>query len=152
MRSLWSRLSSRVSSRIAEQPVRTWDDRPLVASLLRRSEVPARALGSNLAIVVRERAVGVRPPKLARPARPEPNAPLLMRIVRHPYALSPASGVRITFIDPSERVGPVERVGTAGPGRPFAALLRELGELVLPTAPRPRARWVPRPFERRRGR
>lgn len=128
----------------------SWDLRPLACSVLRRAEDPVRAPGSSLrSLDLRERAVGVRAPQLKRPARPEPNAPLLMRIVRRPYVLAPAPVQRITVIEPAP--GAPGREPSPRPGRPFAALLQDLGARVRPAlSPRPRPQWVPPPFERRR--
>ncbi|MEQ1503294.1 MAG: hypothetical protein ABMB14_13740 [Myxococcota bacterium] len=89
----------------------------------------------------------VRPPKLAKPARTEPNAPLLMRIVRYPFALTPGSGAVVVLIPPEP---PRDRADTVRVGRAFRAFLTELRRLVgSPVAGgRPAIRWVPRPFAR----
>jgi hypothetical protein len=83
-----------------------------------------------------ERVVEVRPPKAALSVRPEPNAPLLMRIVRQPFALAPSEWIRVVLVPPppdDARRGPSGPLSGAAPVRP-------------------RPRFVPRPFARRRGR
>lgn len=82
----------------------------------------------------------VRAPRLTRPAKPEPNAPLLMRIVRSPYALSPGKPTHQVV----DRTRP-ERVRAAPPPPPpsfrtelaEARRARGIGERVRPE-PRPR--------------
>lgn len=92
----------------------------------------------------------VRAPKIARPARPEPNAPLLKRVVRYPFVLEKVRFVRAKFewIAIEARA---ERAPRPGVGRPFAELLGELtsGEGRGPER-RDRPRWVAQPFPRGR--
>jgi hypothetical protein len=92
-------------------------------------------------------AATVRDMRLRDPGRPTPNAPLLMRIVRTPFALAPGARVRIVVQGGGrERV---ERERSGGPGWAFRELLREIvaspGPLRgLDFRPAPRAR----PFAR----
>jgi hypothetical protein len=93
----------------------------------------------------------VRDLRLKEAARPEPNAPLLMRLVRTPFSLAPAAMDKVATRESQDEIvrGVVER---EGPGRAFADLLREIGRhgwiLREGAARRPAPR--PRPFRRER--
>lgn len=58
--------------------------------------------------------------RLKQPARPTPNAPLLMRVVRTPFALEPVRTTRRKLLEPRERVQrePLARPMRANPHGP----------------------------------
>ena len=80
--------------------------------------------------------------RAARIARPEPNAPQLIRVVKTPYSLSPGRGRRARIREARERLQ-----GT-GRARPFQEVLAALQRPALssPAGTRPRGEYpvVPR--------
>ena len=87
----------------------------------------------------------IREMKLRTPARPTPNAPLLMRVVRTPFALERARLVRRRLIEPFENP-PREQLGR--PGVAWRTAMADLGApspmRAIVHRPEPR----PRPFRR----
>lgn len=136
------RVRARAEVRLRESAsqVRPLDHRSLVLRLAERAadEPPVRPSPGDL---VAAHALGVRVRVVS--VKPAPNAPLLMRIVRTPYAHAPAAGKRIlVFERPSterpERLGrPGEAWTTARPGALFRSPLRSV-EHGLPDRLRPR--------------
>jgi len=87
-------------------------------------------------VYVRE-AAGVTVKRPRRVAEPSPNAPQLMRIVKHPYPLHPGKPSRRLALRVKEE--PVESVDRL-------ALLREALEARRPVRSTSAARGRPRPF------
>jgi hypothetical protein len=100
-------------------------------------------------VVVRD-AAGVVVRKAGRMPEAGPNAPLLMRVVRHPFAVAPGSGRRVVYVEeapPIERVDPAEErrlaTGDRTPGRtrspagrrPVPFVFRRGHALPAPDAP-----------------
>jgi len=86
--------------------------------------------------------------KARRLAEAAPNAPLLIRIVRHPYALHPGGRRRVTWLQRPEAMMRVDaraehaaareerrRVRWALPARPHAFAVRPSSWRPLPPAP-----------------
>jgi hypothetical protein len=90
----------------------------------------------------------VRELKLRDPGRPAPNAPLLMRVVRTPFALDPVKVAKVRLIEPYEPP-PREKLGRPGEAwREAMTSLHEPGPMrAIAHRPEPR----PRPFRRREG-
>jgi hypothetical protein len=133
---------ARVELRLRESrsAVRPLDDRGIVLRLAQRAvdDTPVRrepgADVSAHALGVRDRVVSVKP---------APNAPLLMRIVRTPYALAPGRARRLSLLDrtPPERPEPLGRPGRAWTENRAGALFRSPLRSVehgLPQRLRPR--------------
>lgn len=120
-----------------------WErDRPLE----RPSPVPARD-----AAALREARVKM----ITRTAEVRPNAPLLIRLVRHPYALPPGRGKRVTYRESQAAAEPradwhaevraaiADRQRTAGSTvepRPVPFTVRPSAWAVLPDLDAPRGR------------
>ena len=97
------------------------------------------ALGDSL--VVRDPAAGKV--KRLRGADVSENAPLLMRLVRHPYAMEPVRYQRVEHREPAYHRARVEPLG---PALAYRAELREVYRLIPPTeacAHRPEERPAP---------
>jgi len=108
-----------------------WDAREPVRRITLRDDPgpPPRPRPSERLPVHTE---AVREPRLEHPVRPAPNAPLLMRIVRTPFALEPVKVTKRVLVEPYERVR-----------------LAPLGNPIRANPHGPEAR--PRPFRRTEG-
>lgn len=92
-------------------------------------------------LVVRDPSAGTT--KYMRPADVSQNAPLLMRLVRHPYAMQPVRFDRVEHREPpQDRI----RFEPLGPALAYRAELRDAYRLITPTvefAHRPEDRPAP---------
>ncbi len=123
----------------------TWDQRETGRRLHERwapEPTPRPMVGERLAGARAKADGAVRELKPKQPVRPGPNAPLLMRIVRSPYALHPVKHVRATIRDLSVVPEPREILGQ--PGRAWRELRAELSMpnpiRAFPHRPEPRPR------------
>lgn len=143
------RLLNRLEQRRAHRvPGRMPEDRALAVRLRARSEWEEPASPIQIGQIVRARELpGDR---ALRTADPSPNAPLLKRLVRHPYAHEVGRAVRVQWAPARERLA--QRLSTLT----FRAVVSELAELRRPGHPLAeagarRASAPPRPFARVRG-
>lgn len=108
---------------------------------VRRDPVPARDQAESRVVTMRA---------TTRVATPRPNAPLLIRIVRYPFALAPARGTRTKYLDDAETFVRVDwsaevaaaladrerlRFTSAGRGRPMPFAVRPSTWILLPPDP-----------------
>lgn len=100
----------------------------------------------------------IRELKLKTPARPAPNAPLLMRVVRTPFALDPGKVARLRLVEPYGSTGsaarrpwePEPREELVRPGLAWREAMASIGERPMRSIThRPERR--PRPFRRAGG-
>ena len=143
------RLLNRLEQRKAHRsPGRMPEDRALALRLRARSEWEAPAAPIQVGQIVRARDLPGE--RALRAVDPSPNAPLLKRLVRHPYAHEVGRAARVQWAPPRERLA--QRLATLT----FRAVVAEIGVLRRPGNPLAaaadrRATAPPRPFARARG-
>ena len=126
-----------------------WEQREPARRLVLREDAPGvdRAPVPEPGASLHRHTEATRGMRIRGGAQPTPNAPLLMRIVRTPFSLSPGARTRTIVHRTRERA---DRDRHVGPGRVFGDLAREIASRPGPLDTvdhRPHVR--PRPFLRR---
>lgn len=121
------RTDARLTRPIPEIP--SWEKRTPAVRISAREELlkPADRTVPGEKLV--SPPVASREPALKQRVSPAPNAPLLIRIVRHPFSLEPAKRAKQPTESTSHR-GLRDRPQHEGPGRAFRALLQELNAMA----------------------
>lgn len=125
--SLRIRSDARMMRHVPE--ISSWEQRQPAIRVASREEMlkvdPRPVPGEKLLTSPTE----VRAPRLQKPVSPSPNAPLLIRVVRHPFPLEPTRNQKLS-VEVRDHRGLRDRPPSRGPGRPFRELLQELHTLA----------------------